>query len=247
MQPSAIGRIPPLFFFRATKEVPEKMVSLPLECPHVAPISRNALGLTATGSLNHLPKAEGGPSDAGDVAYLGHQLNFEGKIRLPEQHHSQLSQSVQADPRQGGGGGGKHESGYAGRCLTCRVLKVSRLKSSGVSSEEVNLIAPLKFPSSILLATLRARVTMGSGRVFISCLRQLVHGEGLKVEKISSWSCCITMFERDSVCFPLCGCLRHVEVNKKSLFHASIELLLTTSFRRVVSLELHNHLADFGI
>ena len=55
------------------------------------------------------------------------------------------------------------------------------------------------------------------------------------------------MFDRDSVCFPLCGCLRHVELNKKSLFHASTELLLTTSFRRVVSLELHNRLADFGI
>ena len=55
------------------------------------------------------------------------------------------------------------------------------------------------------------------------------------------------MFDRDLVCFPLRGCLKHVEVNKKSLFHASTELLLTTSFRRVVSLELHNRLADFGI
>ena len=55
------------------------------------------------------------------------------------------------------------------------------------------------------------------------------------------------MFDRDSVCFTLRGCLRLVEVNKRSLFHASTKLLLSTSFRRVVSLELHNHLADFGI
>ena len=55
------------------------------------------------------------------------------------------------------------------------------------------------------------------------------------------------MFDRDSVYFPLRGSLKHVEVNKRSLFHTSTELLLTTSFRRVVSLELHNRLADFGI
>ena len=51
----------------------------------------------------------------------------------------------------------------------------------------------------------------------------------------------------DSVCFPLRGILRHVEVNKKNLFHARAELLLTTSLRRAAGLELYNCLADFGI
>ena len=52
---------------------------------------------------------------------------------------------------------------------------------------------------------------------------------------------------RDSIYLPRLGWLRHVGVNRKSLFQDSIELVLTMSLNKVVSLEEHCCLADFGI
>ena len=127
-----------------------------------------------------------------------------------------------------------------------RALKVSSLKSASVSSEVASLIPPLKSPSSIMAATLRARTISGSG-FFLACLLRLAAGAMLVVNASSSCSCCFTRLDKDIACLLLLGCLRHIGANKKSLFQVSTVLLLTKSSKIVVSLEQHCCLADLGM
>ena len=127
-----------------------------------------------------------------------------------------------------------------------RALKVSSLKSARVSSEVASLIAPLKSPSSILAATLRARTISGSG-LFPAFLLLLAAGATAVVHVSSSCSCRFTRLYKDIACLLFLGCLMHIGANKKSLFQVSTVLLLTKSSKIVVSLEQHCCLADLGM
>ena len=109
------------------------------------------------------------------------------------------------------------EPGCGDGCFSWRASKVASFIGASVSSEQANLTAPLKSPSSSFADTRAARIVVGSsaGRKRFLVVDRIRAGGG----SASSLSWLLIAVARDLRHSPLSGCLRQRLLIQSSRFH----------------------------